>query len=394
MTASATRRAALHGALAAALALSPPAVRAAPPLVVGLTLPETGLHAQAAEDARRGLVLWAEEASAAGGRRVELRILDDGSDARAAGALYGRLARDHGAEALLGPYGLAATLAAAASAEREGRPLLATAFPSARRARGERHVFWLQPPPQAWAEAILAAVSAAGAERLYLLARDDPASAAIAQALRDAARGAGLAIAEAEPLRPGSGDFSASIARARAFAAQAWIALAGLHEAARMVEGFFRAGWAPALFFAQESDQAAFRAQVGRDAEGALAAVLWHERARTPGNAGFVERYARRWGAKPSAQAALAYSAGLAIGAAAARAQAPGAAALREALAAIEVETPLGTLRAGADGRWVVPGPLLVQVQGGRVEVLRPETAASAAAVLPYAPASLGKATP
>src|SRR5436305_1101847 len=57
-------------------------------LVVGAVLSETGSHAAAAADYRKGLLLWTEEVNAAGGllgRRIDLRMKDDGSEAARAG---------------------------------------------------------------------------------------------------------------------------------------------------------------------------------------------------------------------------------------------------------------------------------------------------------------------
>ena len=76
---------------------------------------ETGALAPLAADYRRGLLLWQEGLNAAGGllgRRVELRLLDDESDARRSGELYAQLIRDK-VDLLIGPYGSAATLMAA-----------------------------------------------------------------------------------------------------------------------------------------------------------------------------------------------------------------------------------------------------------------------------------------
>src|SRR5882672_8169171 len=89
------------------------------PLVVGAVVSETGVHAKLAADYRKALLLWQDEVNAAGGllgRPVELRLLDDGSEAVRAGALYRDLIADK-ADALIGPYGSAATLMASAEAE-------------------------------------------------------------------------------------------------------------------------------------------------------------------------------------------------------------------------------------------------------------------------------------
>src|SRR5258706_13192530 len=103
--------------LAAALSSAAAQERA---IVVGAVISETGTHAAAAADYRKGLLLWTEEVNAAGGllgRRIELRLKDDGSEAARAGVAYAELISG-GAEALIGPYGSAAAPARPAQRER------------------------------------------------------------------------------------------------------------------------------------------------------------------------------------------------------------------------------------------------------------------------------------
>src|SRR2546427_176802 len=104
-----------------ALFVLAPAFAAEPPIVVGAVVSQTGMLADLADGYRKGLLVWQDEVNAAGGvrgRNVELRLLDDGSEAARNSALYQQLIRDDKADALIGPYGTAATLMAAAEAEK------------------------------------------------------------------------------------------------------------------------------------------------------------------------------------------------------------------------------------------------------------------------------------
>src|SRR5260370_13558354 len=65
--------------------------------------------------------MWRDEGSTAEcdrGRNGEIRMLDDGFEAERNSAHYQQLIRDDKADALIGPYGTAATLMAAAEAEK------------------------------------------------------------------------------------------------------------------------------------------------------------------------------------------------------------------------------------------------------------------------------------
>src|SRR5947207_1311119 len=125
------------------------------PIAIGAVVSESGAHAAPAAEYRKGLLLWQEELNAAGGllgRRVELRFKDDGSEAVRAGEAYAELIRD-GAQVLIGPYGSAATLTAAAEAERARRVLLNAAGPSSEiHKRQPQYVFQTLPPYAAYAD--------------------------------------------------------------------------------------------------------------------------------------------------------------------------------------------------------------------------------------------------
>src|SRR2546422_6898917 len=70
-----------------------PAFAAEPPIVVGAVVSQSGMLADLADGYRKGLLVWQDEVNAAGGvrgRNVELRLLDDGSEAARNSALYQR----------------------------------------------------------------------------------------------------------------------------------------------------------------------------------------------------------------------------------------------------------------------------------------------------------------
>ncbi|MDP9227114.1 MAG: ABC transporter substrate-binding protein [Actinomycetota bacterium] len=88
-------------------------------LVVGVTLPISGSLLTQGHEVRRGLELWSRGAEVEGRRRIHLRILDDGSSARRAGANAERLLEQE-VDLLFGPYGGAAGRAVSELAGRPG----------------------------------------------------------------------------------------------------------------------------------------------------------------------------------------------------------------------------------------------------------------------------------
>src|SRR5437868_9332724 len=162
-------------ALGAALCVALSALAAAQPkpLVVGAVISHSGMHAAAAAEYQNGLLLWRDQVNDAGGlldRAVELRVLDDGSEAVRAGAAYAELIAG-GAEVLIGPYGSAATLMAAAEAERARRVMLNAAGPSSQvHKRSPRYVFQTGAPYSAYAEGPIALAREMQVDSLFILA--------------------------------------------------------------------------------------------------------------------------------------------------------------------------------------------------------------------------------
>ena len=144
-------------------------------MVVGAVVSQTGPHAELADGYRKALLLWQEEVNACGGllgRPVELRLLDDESDALREAALYEELIREDRADLLIGPYGSAATLIAAATAERARRVLINGAGPArAVHKRTPRYVFQTGDAVLSLWAGVLELAQAVGLKRLRPLAR-------------------------------------------------------------------------------------------------------------------------------------------------------------------------------------------------------------------------------
>src|ERR1700704_6988307 len=175
-----------------------PGFAAEPPIVVGAVVSQTGMLADLADGYRKGLLVWQDEVNAAGGvlgRNIELRLLDDGSEAARNSALYQQLIRDDKADALLGPYGTAATLMAAAGAEKTRHVMVNGAGSSvAVHRRLPRYVFQSAVPYAAFGAGVLEIARAQGYRSLLMLARDDMASQEMAEAGRAGAVKQGVTV--------------------------------------------------------------------------------------------------------------------------------------------------------------------------------------------------------
>jgi branched-chain amino acid transport system substrate-binding protein len=366
---------------------SAPAWPQASPVVVGAVLPESGQLADLARDMRKALLLWQETRNAAGGllgRRIELRLLDDRSEATAAMRLYAQLIDDENTDLLIGPFGSAATVGAAATAERARRVLVNATGVTGRvqRPRG-RYVFHVPAPLAAYGTGALAVARAAGHTKLQVLARNDPGSREAAEGLVAQAKALGMA-AVLQTVASGTGDYAAQIATARARNAEAWIAFGLAEDAVEMVKTFKRIGYAPWMFLAQGAAEPEFLQRVGQDAEFALGISAYEPGFATPANLEFAAAWRKRWQSEPGAVAAAAYSAARVLEAAVRAAGSLDQANLREALAALETDTPIGRYRVGEGGVQVGIKPAVVQILKGRRKVVWPVPQAAAQWQLPY----------
>lgn len=377
------RKLLLGAALCACFSGALRAQPAAPlPIRVGAAMPQSGHLADIAADLRKALLLWQEEVNAGGGllgRRVELQLLDDRSESGAAGKLYEQLIREHKADLLVGPLGSAASVVAAAAAERSRRVMVnATGSARAVHRAGYRYVFQTAAPFAAYGAGALELARGIGLKRVIVIARDDPSSREMANRAREDAAALGLAAGEVEIHAPGTSDFGPQVARARAAGAGGWIAFGLPQDAAEMVKSFRRLGYAPGLFVAQGVADPEFIKRVGQDAEYAVGIAPYERGAATRGNAQFVLGYANKWSAEPGHLAAQGYAAAKVLEEAVRRAGSLDQEKLRETLAALETETPLGAYKVERSGAQAAARPLLVQIQRGRRQIIWPAPLATA----------------
>jgi branched-chain amino acid transport system substrate-binding protein len=356
-------------------------------VVVGTVVSQSGQQADLAAGYLKGILLWQAQVNATGGllgRPVELKVLDDGSDAVRAGELYRKLIQAK-ADFLIGPYGSAATRAASAEVERERRLMVNGAGPARVVQQGpNRFLFQSGPSYAARGEGVLQLARKAGITRLHILARQELAAQEIAEAMRLDALAQGFAVPEVETYSPYTGDFTSFVLRSVAAKAQAWIAFGEARDAADMVKTFKKHGYAPQLFFARRAAEPAFVAAVGQDAEFTLAEVEYDPRLKHPANLEFVNAFTAKWSAPPGLAAAEGYVAASVLGEAVRRAGSIETENVRAALAALETETPLGRYRVGASGQQLGIVPAVAQIQRGRAQVVWPLGLETGQPVQPY----------
>lgn len=345
-------------------------------MVVGAVVTETGPQAPLAAGYRKALVLWQEEVNAAGGllgRRVELRLLDDGSQALRSRALYAQLIGE-GAELLVGPYGSAATLLALGEAERARRVLVNGAGPSRTvHRRAPKYVFQVVAPYAGQADGMIELLQAAGCRRLFITAREDAVSGERADGARRFALARGLEAAAPLAYAGGTLDFASIVDQARVSGADAWLAFGEARDVAELLRVAHERKYAPRVFFTDAAASPRLRALAGQWAELALGIVEYDARLKSGSNGEFVKAYSARWSSPPDAAAAAGYAAASVLAAGVRQAGGFDAGKLRAALATLETDTVLGRYRVDpADGSQAGIRPAVVQISRGRAEIVWP----------------------
>jgi branched-chain amino acid transport system substrate-binding protein len=344
------------------------------PIVVGAAVSQTGALAPLAADYRKALLLWQEEVNAAGGllgRRVELRLLDDESDARRSGELYADLIRGK-ADLLIGPYGSAATLMASAQTERARRVLINGAGPAlAVHKRSPLYLFQSTFSNSAYGVGVVEMAKAAGLSSAFILARNDHTVQEMAESTRERAMKQGLDVGDVQTYGAGDSNFASYVYKG---SADAWIVFGEPRDTADVLRSLKKLGYAPRLFFARSAADPRFVRMVGQDAEFALAAKEYDPKFRTLGNEQFAAAFAARWSAPPTFAAAQGHAAGTVLAEAVRRTKSLDQAKLRDMLAEMETDTVLGGYKVDPEtGEQRAARPALVQIQRGKPEVIWPE---------------------
>ena len=349
------------------------------PLVVGAVVSETGAHAAAAADYRKGLLLWAEQA------KVDLRLKDDASEAAKTGPAYAALIAD-GAQVLIGPYGSAATLTGSAEAERVRRVMLNAAGPSGQvHKRQPRYVFQTSPPYTAYADGVLAIAREAKAESLYIVARDDAGSREMGEAALNLARKMGFKKVDLEIYSAGTVDFLPQLYKAMGAHADAWIAFGEPRDGGDIVKTLKRQGYEPRMLYVRDSPDPRFRQRIGQDAEFILGSKGYDARFPTAGNEEFVKAFKAKWSATPGPLAAAAYAAGTVLAEGVRRAGSAESAKLRVALSSLEMDTVLGHYKVDpATGAQIGMKPPVTQTVGGRAQPIWAAELAGDRKLLPF----------
>lgn len=378
------------GAVIAAFLFSTLAVAADKgPIVIGAALALSGNLADSGEHVKKAYLMWQDEINAKGGllgRKVEIKIYDDRSDGATAAKLYERLITQDNVDLLLGPFGSASTAASTAIAETHKRVFLNVAGASQMiHRRGFKYIFQVLPPITEYVAGVLPLMQEQGYKSMMIVTRDYAASRDIVEYYKANAVKLGIELKSVDLYPAGTADYSNYISKAKAQNADVWLSIAYPNESVEMVKQFKAAGYAPRMFASQGVAQEDFLQGLGKDAEYALGMSPYEHTLPTRGNQEFVKSWVLRYKYLPGYYAGFAYGACKVLEEAVKKVGSLDQEKLRETLATMQTETPLGPYKVNPEtGEQVAAKAVIVEILGGKREVVWPPKFRTAKPVLPY----------
>ena len=374
-----------------------PALAAAQAVKVGAVIPLTGRYASGGAQVRAGYEIAVDDVNRGGGVTVggkkvplELVILDDESDATKTVARLEILAAQ-GVVAYLGGFGSDLHAAAASIAEKNRIPYLGVAFALQKiHQQGFRYLFSPFPKsPDIGRElgSLLASLPAAERpKRAAIFQEKTDWGKEMAAAFVEAGKAAGYEVPVHGEYAPGAKDYSDLVLRAKAAQADLVMALPTPPDGMAMVKQMRELDFNPKLaLLIRAPDTPVWGKNLGKDGDYVLFAPGWHHALRGPGVAELNAEYQKRFGRPADPIVGPAYACIQILAAAVSKVGAPDREKIRDAIAATEMTTVVGSVKFHPDGTGTVRS-VFIQWQSGQQELVWPKEFATKPLAYPAPP--------
>jgi branched-chain amino acid transport system substrate-binding protein len=368
------------------------------PIVVGISLPLTGDFSQPGGEAKKGYESWRDQVNADGGllgRQVELKITDDASNQDTVVTDYTKLITQDKVDLLLGTFSTLLNFPASAVAEKNGMLYVEPAGGAPKMFdRGFEKLFFAQQAtaqhqPDVFVDYIESLPEDQRPKTAAYPTQDDPFTTPVIESMQQQLEALGVETVYTTTYPADATNFQ-TIASAIAAAKPDLIAQGAVFEdGVGLVRSLQQLNYSPKMLFqtSAPSNAGQYSEGIGEaNTEGVFYTVSWNEKANTPKNEEFVAEYAKRFdGGIPAEDAADAYAAAQTVQAAVEAVGSLDQDKLAEWLHSNEVETILGPLAWDETGA-PTKDFLLAQWQGGAVEIVAPEDAATTDTVVAKTP--------
>jgi branched-chain amino acid transport system substrate-binding protein len=364
--------------------------------VIGVSLPLTGDFSEPGKGVQRGYEAWAKAVNDSGGlldRKVELKILDDQSNADRVVSDYEQLIGRDNVDLVFGPFSTRLVVPSARVAEEYGMLFVEPA--GAAKAvfeQGFKNLFYAAPAVaddhyNHLAEYLIAMPAGQRPKTAAYAAMDDPFAQGTAYGLKAKLEKAGIRTLVSEVYPPNTTDFGSIAAKIAASKADIVVGGSQYQDGVNLIVALQQLNYQPKLAaFSTAPTSPEFAKAIGNKTEGVLAPTGYTQDAKYPSNVEFVQKYTKQFGSAPEEDEANGYTTGQVVAAAV---EAVGCAEpgdcqkkLVEWLRENEVETVVGPLKWDEAGR-PQGAHMIQQWVGGEIQIVLPEDVKEADFVYP-----------
>ncbi len=295
-------------------------------IVIGISLPLTGDFSEPGKGVQRGYEAWAKITNENGGllgRQVELKILDDQSNADRVVADYEQLIGQDQVDLVVGPFSTRLVVPAARVAEEYGMLFVEPAG-AAKEVfeQGFKNLFYAAPAVandhyNHLADYLLALPEDQRPKTAAYAAMDDPFAQGTAYGLKEKLEAAGIRTLVNEVYPPNTTDFGSIAAKIAASKADIVVGGSQYQDGVNLIVALQQLQYQPKLAaFSTAPTNPEFAAAIGNKTEGILSPTGYAQDAPYPSNQEFVQKYTAQFGSAPEEDEANAYTTGQVVAAA------------------------------------------------------------------------------
>jgi len=366
------------------------------PIVVGISLPLTGDFSEPGKGVQQGYQAWAKITNDKGGllgRQIELKILDDQSNADRVVADYEQLIGSDKVDLVVGPFSTRLVVPAGRVAEEYGMLFVEPAG-AAKEVfqQGFKNLFYAAPAVandhyNHLAEYLLAMPAAERPKTAAYAAMDDPFAQGTAYGLKEKLEAGGIKTVVNEVYPPNTTDFGSIAAKIAASKADMIVGGSQYQDGVNLIVALQQLNYQPKLAaFSTAPTNPEFAEAIGNKTEGVLSPTGYSQDAPYPSNKEFVEKYKAAYGVEPEEDQANAYTTGQVVAAAVTAAgcaeQGDCQKKLAEWVHANTVETVVGPLSWDETGK-PKGAHMIQQWVGGDIKIVLPAAVKEADFVYP-----------
>ncbi|GAA0805271.1 amino acid ABC transporter substrate-binding protein [Spirilliplanes yamanashiensis] len=296
------------------------------PIVVGISLPLTGDFSEPGKGVQQGYEAWAKIVNDSGGllgRQVELKILDDQSNADRVVADYEQLIGSDKVDLVFGPFSTRLVVPSARVAEEYGMLFVEPAGAANEVfQQGFKNLFYAAPAVandhyNYLAEHILALPADQRPKTAAYAAMDDPFAQGTAYGLKAKLEAGGVRTVANEVYPPNTTDFSSIAAKIADSRADVVVGGSQYQDGVNLIVALQQLNYQPKLAaFSTAPTNPEFASAIGNKTEGILSPTGYSQDAPYPSNKEFVEKYTAQFGSPPEEDQANAYTTGQVVAAA------------------------------------------------------------------------------